>query len=80
MILSALFRNHCSRNSVKEKEIKKRMLKDKNGLQRRKNRLYTNSTEEHRIEGTKVYDEMLRMDCNTFNFILTAFYGKFRSL
>ena len=56
------------------------MLKYKNGLQKRKNRLYTNSTEEHRIEGTKAYDEMLRMDCNAFNFILTAFYGKFRSL
>ena len=57
--------------SLEEKETKNKRGKTRQWIQRRKEKgFYTNIVEELRVEDTKTYEEMLRMNYDTFKFIL----------
>ena len=57
--------------SLEEKETKNKRGKTRQWIQRREEKgFYTNIVEELRVEDTKTYEEMLRMNYNTFKFIL----------
>ena len=57
--------------SLEEKETKNKRGKTRQWIQRREEKgFYTNIVEELRVEDTKTYEEMLRMNYDTFKFIL----------
>ena len=57
--------------SLEEKETKNESGKTRQWIQRREEKgFYTNIVEELRVEDTKTYEEMLRMNYDTFKFIL----------
>ena len=56
---------------LEEKETKNKRGKKRQWIQRREEKgFYTNIVEELRVEDTKTYEEMLRMNYDTFKFIL----------
>ena len=56
--------------SLEEKETKDKRGKTRQWIQRRKEKgFYTNIIEELRVEDTKTYEEMLRMNYDTLKFI-----------
>ena len=57
--------------SLEEKEIRNKRGKMRQWIQRREEKGFcTNIVEELRVEDTKTYEEMLRMNYDTFKFIL----------
>ena len=57
--------------SLEEKQTKNKRGKTRQWIQRREEKgFYTNIVEELRVEDTKTYEEMLRMNYDTFKFIL----------
>ena len=57
--------------SLEEKETKNKRGKTRQWIQRREEKgFYTNIVEELQVEDTKTYEEMLRMNYDTFKFIL----------
>ena len=56
--------------SLEEKETKNKRGKTRQWIQRREEKgFYTNIVEELRVEDTKTYEEMLRMNYDTLKFI-----------
>ena len=56
--------------SLEEKETKNKRGKTRQWIRRRKEKgFYTNIVEELRVEDTKTYEEMLRMNYDTLKFI-----------
>ena len=57
--------------ALKKKKQRIKEVKQRKWIQRREEKgFYTNIVEELRVEDTKTYEEMLRMNYDTFKFIL----------